>query len=70
MKEKVIEFAQKMGYSTAEFHGMWKGYECYEPYKGSNDTLYTGLPHMILVRGDKVRLTNDKEAIEILDAGI
>jgi hypothetical protein len=40
----------------------------YDPiYDESDDMPAIGLPHKILVKGDKIRLTTPDEAFEILD---
>lgn len=66
MSEKVVEFAKKQGYKTAEFVTKWKGYDVYEPVF-SDELSYIGLPLWILVKGSEIRMTDEKECFEILD---
>lgn len=67
--EKVIEFAKKNGYDGAEPRGEWKGYEVYEPtFKDSGEELaIVGLPLVILVKGEEIRMSTPDEALERLD---
>lgn len=65
--EKIIEFAKKHGYSGAEYSTDWKGYEVYEPYFDGEETRYVGLPYIILVKGDKIRLSTPDESFEFID---
>lgn len=65
-KNKVLEYAKKMGYEGAYFRMEWKGYSVYEPVY-SDELSYIGLPLMILEKDGKIRMTDVDEAFEILD---
>lgn len=60
----IKEFAKNQGYDEAIYLKDWKGYECYEPISG-DDITYTGLPLVILVKGDEIRMSTPEEAMEI-----
>lgn len=63
----VIEFAKKHGYDDAKFLSKWKGYDVYEPIFDGEDDRYVGLPYVILVKGDEIRLSTPKEAFDFID---
>lgn len=70
-KEKIIAFAKSKGYDGAEYAGKWKGYEVYEPtIKGATerDPAIVGIPLIILVKGDRIRLSTVDEAFEYMDS--
>lgn len=68
-QEKVIEFAKKNGYDGAEPCGEWRGYEVYEPtFEDSGKELaIVGLPLVILVKGEEIRMSTPDESLERLD---
>lgn len=67
--EKIIQFAKKSIYDTAEYIGEWKGYAVYEPGWNDDEIHCTGFPQFILVKGDAIRWTNDwKESRAIMSA--
>lgn len=65
--KQVISFAQRNGYKTAEKLNNWNGYECYEPIMGPNKETELGPPLLILVKGDKIRMSTPDEAFQQLD---
>lgn len=69
-KDKIIEFARSKGYDGAEYSGKWKDYEVYNPTVDGfteKDPAIIGLPLIILVQGDRIRLSTADEAFEYLD---
>jgi hypothetical protein len=69
-KQKIIAFARSKGYDGAMYSGKWNGYEVYEPtVKGSTeeDPAIIGVPLIILVKGEDIRLSTVDEAFEYLD---
>ena len=65
MMEKVNEFAKQNGYLKAEYLKEWKGYQCYEPIMNEDETSFVGLPLVILVSDDEMRMSTPEEAMEI-----
>lgn len=65
--KKVIAFAKKNGYETAEQLNNWNGYECYEPIMNSKKVAAIGPPLLILVKGDKIRMSTPDEAFQQID---
>lgn len=61
-------FAKNEGFKGAKFLGNWNGYEVYERLLGGDKVHYVGLPKVILVKGDKVRMSTVEEAFQFLDA--
>ena len=66
--KQVISFAQRNGYETVEKLNNWNGYECYEPIMDSKKETELGPPLLILVKGDKIRMSTPDEAFQQLDA--
>lgn len=64
---KIIEFAKKHGYEDAEYLKDWHGFHCYEPIISQtvNSVAYTGLPLVILVKDDEIRMSTADEAVNI-----
>lgn len=69
MEEKEIqEFAVANGYESAVYLKEWNGYHCYEPIFSLDEPVsYIGLPLMILVKGENIRMSTADEAIELLE---
>lgn len=65
--KSVIEFAKKNGYETAEKLNNWNGYECYEPIMDSKKETAIGPPLIILVKGEKIRMSTPDEAFQQID---
>lgn len=65
--KSVIAFAKKNGYETAEKLNNWNGYECYEPVMDSKKESAVGPPLLILVKGDKIRMSTPDEAYQQMD---
>lgn len=65
---KVIEFAKNRGYVGARHLGKWKCFDTYQPFFNEDeDELYvTGLPLVILVKGNEIRMSTIEETFEHL----
>lgn len=68
-KEKIIEFAKQQGYIDVLFLCKWNGYDCYEPLfnEDRDDVSYIGLPFMIMVKGEIIRLSTSDEALKQIE---
>lgn len=69
-REQINAFAKKWGYDGTEYQGKWRGYDVYEPTtKGATETdpAIIGLPLIILVKGNDIRLSTPDEAFAYLD---
>lgn len=64
--DKVIAFAKKQGYDNALYIGKWKEYEAYEPVFDGDDVSFVGVPLLILVKDDDIRMSTEEEAFEQL----
>lgn len=68
--ERVNQFAILNGYYGAEPLGKWRGYDIYEPIMSPNkdgDISHIGLPLLIMVRGDLIRMSSPEEGLAQLD---
>lgn len=69
-KEKILAFAKKQGYDGIEPLGKWKNYDCYEPIinnTSENNPSFVGPPLIILVQGEKVRMSTVDESFQQMD---
>ena len=64
---EVITFAKAQGYDDASYIGKWKEYEVYEPVYSGDDVSFVGVPLLILVKGDSIRMSTVEEAFEPLN---
>lgn len=65
--QKIKEFAMSMGYAGVERLDNWRGFEVYEPIPaGAKAGEYScvGLPLVILVKGEKIRMSTPEEAFQ------
>lgn len=67
MINEVITFAQQQGYDSAIYLEKWRKYKVYEPVFNNEGVNIVGLPLMILVDGNKIRMTTADEAFAYLD---
>lgn len=65
--KKIIEFAEKNGYVDAVYLNEWRGYSCYEPILSDKGISHVGLPLIIMVQGEEIRMSTPEEAIKHLD---
>ena len=66
MEKRVNDFARENGYNGAEFLKKWNGYDAYEPYMDKDSEAYLGLPLMILVKGEEIRMSTPQEAMDMI----
>lgn len=65
--EKVKDFAKQQGYDDVLPIGKWKGFDAYEPVFNGEEPSFIGVPLLILVKGDSIRMSTVDEAFEQLD---
>jgi hypothetical protein len=61
--EKIREFAKSQGYKNVQYLGKWREYDVYEPLTGEG-VACIGLPFIVLVQGDTIRMSTEKEAFQ------
>lgn len=64
IREQIVQFAKKNGYDDVIYKGKWRQYDVYEPtIDGATpeNPVYVGLPFIILVEGNKIRLSTKEE---------
>jgi hypothetical protein len=64
--EKINAFAKEQGYICAKFSMEWNGYKCYEPIFDENEVSYVGLPLMIMVNDNEIRMSTPEEAMKMI----
>ena len=71
-KKKVLAFAKKQGYDDVRHIGKWREFEAWEPFMKSDDDGFPciGLPLLILVKGDKIRMSTEEEAFAQLEEAV
>lgn len=62
----IIGFAKKNGYKSAIPVEGWKGYDVYEPVY-SNKVSFVGLPFLILVKSETIRMSTPEESFSYID---
>jgi len=65
--EKIKDFAKQQGYDDVLSIGKWKGFDAYEPVFNGEEPSFIGVPLLILVKGDSIRMSTVDEAFEQLD---
>ena len=65
MIEKVKRYAVEHGYNDVKKIESWKGYDIYEPLL--HDDAIIGIPLLIMVKGNKIRMSTIKEAFDYMD---
>ena len=68
--DKILAFAKKNGYDGAEPLGKWRDYDCYEPTfedTSEEEPAIVGLPLIILVKGDEIRMSTEEEAYQQME---
>lgn len=65
--KSIIEFAEQNGYSGAVYLNEWRGYSCYEPTFFEDGVAHVGLPLIIMVKGDEIRMSTPDEAMKHID---
>lgn len=62
--QKVIDFARKHGYDNVKPLDPWREYEVYEPVFTGNDVVCIGLPLIILIKDETIRMSTGEEALQ------
>jgi len=66
-RKKVLQFAKTRGYdSIRKRRKTWNGYDVYEPIYRKGVISYIGLPLVILVKENEIRLSTPQESFELL----
>lgn len=65
--EEIKAFAKKQGYDNVLYLEKWKGFDVYEPVFDGDEPSFVGVPLVILVKGDTVRMSTVEEAFEQLN---
>jgi len=63
----ILSFAKAAGYADVKPTDSWNGYDVYRPVESCEHPRDSGLPVVILVKGDEIRMSTDEEAFERLD---
>lgn len=63
----VNDFARAQGFDGAQYLHAWRGYDVYGALFTGDGVSYVGLPLVILVKGETIRMSNEDEAYEHLD---
>ena len=64
--DEIITFAQEQGYDSAVYVRKWREYEVYEPIFDNKRVNTVGIPLMILVGDNKIRMTTVDETFEYI----
>lgn len=65
--KEIIKFAEECGYNGATYLNEWRGHSCYEPTFADEGTFYVGLPLIIMVKGDEIRMSTPEESLQHVD---
>ena len=69
-KSKVLSFAKKEGYDDVRHIGEWREFDVWEPLvesSGEDDFPCIGLPFLILVQGETIRMSTEEEAFQWIE---
>ena len=67
--DKVIQYAKEQGYDSVEKSEPWNGFDVYVPIFEGDEMSIVGLPLVVLVKGEKIRMSTPDEAFQIIDRG-
>ena len=65
--EEVKAFAKKQGYDDVLYLEKWKGFDVYEPVFDGDEPSFVGVPLVVLVKDDIIRMSTVEEAFEQLN---
>ena len=65
--EKVKAFAKQQGYDDVVPLDKWHGHDVYEPVFNGDEVSIVGVPLLILVKNDMIRMSTVDEAFEQLN---
>jgi hypothetical protein len=63
-EKEILKFAKQEGYEDISYIGKWREFEVYEPLFDFEGTSYVGLPFIILVTQDEIRMSTPEESLE------
>ena len=63
---RALNFAKSIGYDDAKYLHKWNGYRCYKPISEGVIGM-TGLPLIILEKGNDCRISTPEEALQHFD---
>jgi hypothetical protein len=63
-EKEILKFAKQEGYEDISYIGKWREFEVYEPLFNFEDVSYVGLPFIILVTQDEIRMSTPEESLE------
>lgn len=66
-QEDILKFAQKQGYEQIQYLEKWRDYDVYEPMFNYDGISYIGLPLVILVKNNEIRMSTPEESFERID---
>lgn len=67
-REKNLQFAKQNGYNDVIYLAKWRGFDCYEPvFSDSGEFSIIGLPLMIMVKGETIRMSTPEESLQQID---
>lgn len=64
---EIIKFAEECGYTGAVYLNEWRGYSCYEPTFSDEGISHVGLPLIIMVKDNEIRMSTPEEAMQHVD---
>lgn len=65
---EIIQFANKHGYETAEFIGLYNGAKAYSAiYRDDEEIYFIGLPAIILEKNNSIEWVQGEKSMEILN---
>lgn len=64
---EITEFAKNHEYDAVKQLEDWHDFKVYEPLFSGNEYAMVGLPLVILVRDDQIRMSTADEALQIID---
>ena len=65
LQEKLEEFLEEFQAKSFRKGKRWKEYDVYIPEY--EDMVYVGLPLVLLVKGDEIRISTDQESMDYLE---
>lgn len=64
---KIRAFAKKQGYDDVLYLNKWRGYDVYEPIFNNDEVHIIGVPLVILVKDNIIRMSTVEEAFQQLN---
>lgn len=64
---KIVRFANEIGYEDVKYWKDWQGYQCYFPIWALTRVINDEIRKVILVKGNEIRLATTREALELFN---